>query len=248
MKQIAEIYKQDWRNLFKVPVAIFLIVALIVLPSIYDWVNVAAVWDPYSNTSGIKIAVTSKDKGAEIEGKAINIGDDVIESLKSNTKLGWTFVDEETALEGVKHGDYYASLLIPEDFSQNITSILDGKIHRPEIKYTVNEKINAVAPKITEKGATSVTSQISENFMETLSTTVFTRLKELDEAFEAELPAIRRLRKASWSWRKAFLRSRRSRARCWSSRRSCLSSRRKARKSQGWKAVFPRWTAQERLC
>ncbi|MBJ6362703.1 YhgE/Pip family protein [Paenibacillus sp. GCM10012307] len=195
MKQIAEIYKQDWRNLFKVPVAIFLIVALIVLPSIYDWVNVAAVWDPYSNTSGIKIAVTSKDKGAEIEGESINIGKDVLESLKDNTKLGWTFVSEEQAREGVRHGDYYASLLIPEDFSQNITSILDGHIQRPEIIYTVNEKINAVAPKITEKGATSITAQISENFMETLSTTVFTRLKELDEAFEAELPAIRRVEK-----------------------------------------------------
>ncbi|MEK8212149.1 hypothetical protein NSQ75_08075 [Paenibacillus sp. FSL L8-0463] len=70
MAEIWWIYLNDWRNLFRIPVAVLLIAALIVLPSVYDWVNVAAVWDPYSNTSGIKIAVASLDKGAELQGKS----------------------------------------------------------------------------------------------------------------------------------------------------------------------------------
>lgn len=123
---ILNIYARDWRNIAKVPTGIFLMIALVLLPSVYDWVNLVAVWDPYSNTSGIRIAVTSQDEGASVQGRTIHVGAEVIESLKKNTKLGWTFVDEQEAERGVDEGDYYASLLIPRDFSAKLTSILSG--------------------------------------------------------------------------------------------------------------------------
>lgn len=195
MGGILRIYRNDWRNVFKVPVAVFLIAALVVLPSVYDWFNVAAVWDPYSNTSGIKIAVTSLDEGTTVKDKSFNIGNDVMESLRINKSLGWTFVDAEAAHNGVKRGDYYASIVIPADFSKRMTGILEGRIVKPEIEYTVNEKINAIAPKITDKGASSITTQISENFTETISETVFTALKQIDTKFQSELPIIRKVEK-----------------------------------------------------
>lgn len=193
MRGILQIYKSDWCNIFKIPVAVLLIAALAVLPSVYDWVNVASIWDPYSNTSGIKIAVTSLDEGAKVQDKDINIGSEVVESLHNNKSLGWTFVDEEAAHRGVKRGDYYASIVIPANFSRRMTGILEGNIVKPEIEYTVNQKINAIAPKITDKGATSITQQISENFTETISETVFTALSKIDEEFQSELPIIRKV-------------------------------------------------------
>lgn len=195
MGGILRIYRSDWRNLFRVPVAVLLVAALVVLPSVYDWVNVASVWDPYSNTSGIKIAVTSLDEGTKVQEKDFNIGNEVMESLRSNKNLGWTFVDAETAHNGVKRGDYYASIVIPANFSKRMTGILEGTIVKPEIEYTVNEKINAIAPKITDKGATSITTQISENFTETISETVFTVLSQIDKEFQSELPIIRKVEK-----------------------------------------------------
>ncbi|NEW08940.1 YhgE/Pip domain-containing protein [Paenibacillus sp. SYP-B3998] len=193
MKKIFSIYKTDLMNLWKVPTGLFLMIALAILPSVYAWINLEAMWDPYSNTSGIKIAVTSNDQGATVEDKAINIGNEVVDNLKNNHTLGWTFVDEKEALRGVEHGDYYASLIIPADFSKKITSIMDGTMEKPEILYTVNEKINAVAPKITSKGASNVTAQISENFIKTVSTSILTRMKELGIDFEKELPTIRNM-------------------------------------------------------
>lgn len=193
MREILRIYKNDWRNLFKIPVAVLLVAALAVLPSVYDWVNVAAVWDPYSNTSGIKIAVTSLDEGATVQEKSINIGNEVMENLRNNKSLGWTFVDADTAHNGVKRGEYYASIVIPANFSQHMTGILEGRLEKPEIEYSVNEKINAIAPKITNKGASSITTQISESFTETISETVFTALSQIDEKFQNELPIIRRV-------------------------------------------------------
>jgi putative membrane protein len=193
LRKIWQIYLTDWKNVFKVSTGTLLVIGIILLPSVYAWVNLKAMWDPYANTSGIKIAVTSQDQGAEVNGKKINIGDEVIHSLENNKKLGWTFVNEAEARKGVLNGDYYASLLIPKDFSEKITSVLTENPQKPEIDYAVNEKINAVAPKITSSGATSLTNQISQNFIETASQAVLTKLKEAGVKLEEELPTIRNI-------------------------------------------------------
>jgi len=193
MRNIWHIYKTDWLHILKVPTGIFLIVAIILLPGVYDWVNVKSVWDPYSNTQGIKIAVTSEDQGASVAGQTLNIGDELISSLKQNKKLGWVFVDEKKASHGVQTGEYYASLLIPQDFSTKITSIVDGKLERPEVIYTVNEKVNAIAPKITGSGVSAITTQINENFTEAVSEAVLTKLKEAGVQINEQLPTLRKM-------------------------------------------------------
>ncbi|SQC72347.1 YhgE/Pip N-terminal domain [Listeria fleischmannii subsp. fleischmannii] len=66
MKKIVDIFILDWRRLFQAPLALLLVIALIILPSLYAWFNIEALWDPYSNTSGIKVAVAIDDKGAEV--------------------------------------------------------------------------------------------------------------------------------------------------------------------------------------
>ncbi|MDR9747118.1 YhgE/Pip domain-containing protein [Paenibacillus taichungensis] len=193
MRHIWQVYKTDWLHILKVPTGIFLIVAIILLPGVYDWVNVKSVWDPYSNTQGIKIAVTTEDKGATVAGTNVNIGDELVSSLKQNEKLGWTFVDQAEADRGVQTGEYYASLLIPGDFSTKITGIVDGKLERPEVIYTVNEKVNAIAPKITGSGVSAITTQINENFTEAVSQAVLTKLKEAGVEINAQLPTLRKM-------------------------------------------------------
>lgn len=193
MRHIWHVYKTDWLHILKVPTGIFLIVAIILLPGVYDWVNVKSVWDPYSNTQGIKIAVTTEDKGATVAGTSVNIGDELVSSLKQNEKLGWTFVNQTEAERGVQTGEYYASLLVPEDFSSKITGIVDGKLERPEVIYTVNEKVNAIAPKITGSGVSAITTQINENFTEAVSQAVLTKLKEAGVEINAQLPTLRKM-------------------------------------------------------
>lgn len=193
MRHIWHVYKTDWLHILKVPTGIFLIVAIILLPGVYDWVNVKSVWDPYSNTQGIKIAVTTEDEGATVAGTNVNIGDELVSSLKHNEKLGWTFVDRAEASRGVQTGEYYASLLIPGDFSSKITGIVDGKLERPEVIYTVNEKVNAIAPKITGSGVSAITTQINENFTEAVSEAVLTKLKEAGVEINAQLPTLRKM-------------------------------------------------------
>ncbi|NOU94680.1 YhgE/Pip domain-containing protein [Paenibacillus sp. LMG 31456] len=193
MRSIWRFYKTDWLNIFKVPTGIFLIVAIILLPCLYDWVNISSVWDPYANTSGVKVAVTSEDQGVKVVDKDINIGSDLLKSLESNKKLGWTFVSKEEAEKGVDRGIYYASILIPSDFSSKITGIITGNLDKPEVIYTVNEKVNAVAPKVTSSGVSAITKQINESFTQAVSEALLTKLAEIGIQIEEQLPTIRKV-------------------------------------------------------
>lgn len=197
MKSIFRIYATDWRNIFKVPIALFLIVGLMMLPSLYAWFNLKASWDPYGDTSGIAIAVTNEDEGTVINNKEIqteiHIGDEVVQNLKANKKLGWKFVSREEAERGVNHGDYYASLLIPKDFSAKLATIIEENPQSPEIRYSVNEKINAIAPKITATGATSIVGEVNKNFVKTVSEAMFTEFNKAGLELEKELPTIRHI-------------------------------------------------------
>lgn len=178
--------------------ALFLIIGLMILPSLYAWFNLKAGWDPYGNTSKIPIAVTNLDKGATIHKnkitKTIHVGDEMVDQLKKNHSLGWTFVSQKEAERGVKHGDYYASILIPKDFSKNISSIIAKSPTHPKIVYTVNEKVNAIAPKITTTGASTITENLNETIVRTASEALFTEFNKVGIELERELPTLRRLK------------------------------------------------------
>ncbi|MEI2314459.1 YhgE/Pip domain-containing protein [Bacillus paramobilis] len=194
MKQIWRIYKTDLRNVAKHWAAIVIVLGLMILPSLYAWFNIKASWDPYGNTKEVPIAVSNQDAGSNLRGKDINIGDEIVDSLKKNKKLGWKFVDEKQAIYGVERGDYYASITIPKDFSEKIATVLDENPQKPELDYYVNEKVNAIAPKITAKGASGITEEISKNFVKTANGEIFKVFNDLGIDLETNLPSIEKVK------------------------------------------------------
>lgn len=170
-KNIFKIYIEDLKSIFKNYAALIVILALCVLPSLYAWFNIKASWDPYSQeaTSQIKIGVVNNDEGTTLNGEQINIGDQVIDELKKNDLMGWQFVSEEEAEKALDEGAYYATLTIPGSFSKDITSLVTSDVHKGEMIYRVNEKINAIAPKLTSKGATGVQESVNETVIKTVS-------------------------------------------------------------------------------
>lgn len=153
-------------------IAVVIILGLSILPSLYAWFNIFSNWDPYgpSSTGNIKVAVVSDDAGAEISGLEINIGATVVEALQANNTIGWVFTDNsDETIEGVKAGDYYAALVIPETFSEDMVSFLTGDLEHPQIIYYENGKKNAIAPKITQKAQKTVRQQVNATFISTLA-------------------------------------------------------------------------------
>ncbi|MBJ8007073.1 MULTISPECIES: YhgE/Pip domain-containing protein [Bacillus] len=194
MKQIWRIYKTDLRNVAKHWAAIVIVLGLMILPSLYAWFNIKASWDPYGNTKGIQIAVSNQDVGSNLRGKDINIGKEIVDSLKKDKNFGWKFVDEKQAIYGVERGDYSASITIPKDFSEKIATVLNENPQKPEIDYYVNEKVNAIAPKITAKGASGLTEEVSKNFVKTANGEIFKIFNDLGIDLETNLPSIEKVK------------------------------------------------------
>ncbi|MGN1383471.1 MAG: YhgE/Pip family protein [Eubacterium sp.] len=180
---IWKIFFRDLKRLGSNFIALVVIIGVCLIPALYAWFNIAANMDPYSNTRNIKIAVVNLDQGGSFNASAfsstaenqqtnIALGSMVVNNLKKNVQLGWQFVGSRQAMRGVRSGKYYAAIVIPSNFSASILSILNGKIHRPQIIYYSNEKENAVAPKVTDTGASTIQLKINQTFVSVVSDTI----------------------------------------------------------------------------
>lgn len=187
MKNIWKIFQRDMMRIRKNVIALVVIVGISVVPCLYAWFNIAASWDPYSNTGNLKVAVASVDEGYEgsLIPLEINIGDQVLSALRENTQMEWVFTTKDKAAAGVKSGKYYAAIVIPKDFSNKMMSVFSENVEKPEITYYSNAKENAIAPKVTDKGASAVQRQVNQVFIETISDTTLTVLQAVSNMTEA---------------------------------------------------------------
>lgn len=172
MRNVWKVFVRDMRRVLAVPFAMILLIASCVIPGLYSWLNVAANLDPYARTGNVPIAVANNDRGTSVNGMTMNFGKQTVAELKNNHDLGWQFMSESSAIEGVESGDYYAAIIIPKDFSADMTSVLQGTITRPQLEFYVNEKVNSLSPRVAQSGAQSLEKQINESFVRTVSATV----------------------------------------------------------------------------
>ncbi len=175
MKNIFRIFRADMKGLLKNFLALVIAVGLCALPALYAWFNIYANWDPYANTGNIRIAVASLDKGwTNKDGDKLNMGQNVIDNLKESDSIGWVFLDtEKEALDGVYSGDYYAAVVIDEDFTYSMYNAIADNFTNPKITYYENQKKNAVASKITDTAVSTLQTSINEQFIKAVTETVF---------------------------------------------------------------------------
>lgn len=180
LKNVFKIYCADIRKISKSVVAIIICLGLCLLPSLYAWVNILACWDPYSNTGDIKVGIVNEDEGASIMDMRVEIGAELTAELKDNKKLGWTFFDTaEEGIEQCKKGNVYATIIVPKDFSQKLLTLADKNPEKPKLQYYSNEKINAIAPKMTDSGANTLQKTITAEFSKTVVEKIFDVLNPL---------------------------------------------------------------------
>lgn len=191
MQNILAIFKYDLKTLSKHFFALVVALAICLLPSLYAWMNIYSNWDPYGNTGNISIALASMDKGyVTEEGEAINKGEEVLDNLREATSINWVFLDDETeAVNGVYSGEYYAAVVIDEDFSYNMFNMLSDWTGKPSITYYENAKKNAVATKITDTAAESVKTSINEAYLQVVVNTIMESANRIAEDIESDDPS-----------------------------------------------------------
>lgn len=190
MKNSWVIFKTDIQNISRNWVAAILIGGLVFLPSLYAWLNIYASWDPYAKTDQIPVAIVNEDTGAIVRGEQLNVGNQLVDTLKDNRDMNWSFTSRKSAMEQVKYGDFFAVIIIPNNFSEKLASVVSDNPQKADIEYYVNEKINSIAPKITEKGATVIVQKVSSQFISSVNGVIFDLFNDLGIAIERDLPDI----------------------------------------------------------
>lgn len=191
MKASWNIFINDIRNIRTNWAAAVVIAGLVILPSLYAWLNIKASWDPYAQTDQIPIGIVNEDKGSIVRDQEIHVGDEIIDTLQENKSMDWRFVNREMAMDKLEYGDYYAVLVIPENFSERLGTVIGDHPGKASVEYYVNEKINAIAPKITEKGASVIVEQVTSQFISTVNGIIFEIFNELGIELKENLPDIK---------------------------------------------------------
>lgn len=181
MRNILRIFTGDVRHLLTNVIGAIVVVGFILVPSLYAWFATAGFWDPYSNTKNIQVAVANLDEGyqSDLVPVKINAGDNVVSALHENDNFDWVFVDEQQAIEGIESGQYYASIIIPKTFSADLMTVFSDDITHSSIIYYTNEKENAIAPRVTDAGASAIQVQIDETFTETVTSVALSTASNL---------------------------------------------------------------------
>lgn len=183
MKHILHIFRKDVTGLSRNLFALVIAGGLCIIPSLYAWFNIYSNWDPYANTSSLKVAVVSEDSGFSSKGSdPVNMGNQVVEQLHDNTGVGWVFPqDTDAALEGVYDGSYYAAIIIGDDFSRSLFDFLDNGMKHPSVTYYENSKKNAVATKITDTASSTLQQTINTEFINVAAQTALSGLESITQ-------------------------------------------------------------------
>ena len=181
MKAIIRLFAGDVRRLTSNIVSIIIVIGLTVIPGLFTWFNIAASWDPFSNMKNLKFAVASTDEGyrSDLLPVKITVGDQVLNALRANSELDWTFTNEHDAIEGTQSGKYYAAIVIPKTFSKTMLTFFSSNASNVKIRYYTNEKTNALTPNLTNQGASQVSTQINQMFVTTLTSTALSLASQL---------------------------------------------------------------------
>lgn len=184
MKNTFKIFFSDIKSLSRHFFAVLVVIAIMIIPALYAWVNIYANSDPYGNTGNISVAVASDDQGYEGQ----NMGESVLEGLKDNKSINWVFTGStDKAIKGVESGKYYAAIVIGENFSRNMYDLKSALTDdESTVTYYKNAKTNAIAVKITDTAAETVQNNVKVQYLKVLFQTVFTKGQELGEDIDEE--------------------------------------------------------------
>ncbi|MGN0291483.1 MAG: YhgE/Pip domain-containing protein, partial [Lachnospiraceae bacterium] len=175
--------KNEWKKLFQSKFMVVVMIAVMLIPTIYTAIFVGSMWDPYGNTENLPVAVVNKDKAVTYNEKELNVGEDLVENLEENNSLGFHFVDEDEAAEGLAKGDYYMVITIPEDFSKNVTTLTEDKTKKMQLYYETNPGQNYIASKMSETAIKEIQANIREKITTQYTETMFEQLGTIGDGF-----------------------------------------------------------------
>ncbi|WP_423218099.1 YhgE/Pip family protein [Streptococcus equinus] len=175
---------EELKALIKNPKLWVTMIGVALVPALYNLSFIGSMWDPYGSLDNLPVAVVNEDKTATLNDKKLTIGDDMVDSMSKNKALDYHFVSQKKADKGLKDGDYYMVITLPEDLSEKASSLLTDKPKKLNIKYQTTAGRSVVASKMSESAMTKLKDTVSENITKTYTKAVFKSMTSLQDGLK----------------------------------------------------------------
>ncbi|MEK3887513.1 YhgE/Pip domain-containing protein [Bacillus sp. FSL K6-3431] len=181
MKQT--LFSAEWKKIFKNKKLLIPLIAVMLVPILYSGMFLWAFWDPYDRLADMPVAVINNDKGAEFEGEQLDLGNDLVNKLKENDQFTFDVVSEKQGYKDLEQQKYYLLIEIPNNFSENATTLLNEEPQKLELKYIPNESFNFLSAQIGETAVDQIKSAVAKEVTATYAETMFDKVKEMADGF-----------------------------------------------------------------
>jgi YhgE/Pip N-terminal domain/YhgE/Pip C-terminal domain len=158
-------------------------IVLLFIPLLYTGMFLAGYWDPYGHMDKLPVAIVNEDKGAAAAGKELHLGQDMVDNMKSTHALDYHFVERDQAEKGLYNGDYYLTIVIPDNFSQSVTTLTEDNPQPADLIYMTNPGNNYVSGQIGSNVLKELTNKVSQNIVKSYTQTVYGKMQQMADGF-----------------------------------------------------------------
>ena len=176
--------RAEWRHLCKNKILLLSMAVISFIPIMYSGFFLGSIWDPYGQVKNLPVAFVNEDKGAQLNGQVLNIGQSVEQKLKNNHDLGWEFVNKQQADDGVNSGHFYAVVTVPTDFSAKAASITTAQPQQAVIRYTTTPAKNYIGSLVSNQAAEKVKTSVAEQITQAYAKGVLENIGKLGDGLE----------------------------------------------------------------
>lgn len=175
--------KAEWLKILKTRKMLVSIIAVLFIPVMYAGMFLWAFWDPYAGMSNLPVAIVNDDKGAEMDGVKLDLGDTLVDKLVDSKQFDFIEVSKEEAEKGLNGRDYYMILEIPTNFSEHATTLLDDKPSKLVMNYIPNEGLNFLGAQIGETAMDRIRAEVNTQVSATYAEKLFDSIATLGDGF-----------------------------------------------------------------
>lgn len=180
----ANMVRAEWQHLCNNKILLLSMAVISFIPIMYSGFFLGSIWDPYGQVKNLPVAFVNEDKGAQLNGQTVNIGQSVEQKLKDNHDLGWEFVDKQQADDGVNSGHFYAVVTVPTDFSAKAASITAAQPQQAVIRYTTTPAKNYIGSLVSNQAAEKVKTSVAEQITQAYAKGVLENVGKLGSGLE----------------------------------------------------------------
>lgn len=153
------------------------LIPAVLLIAIFNFIQ----YEQNAATKNIPVAVVNNDQSATNNGQKINMGQQVVNTLKKDHQVKWEFVSSAAAKKQLADGDAYLEIELPKDFSKNATTALAKHPKVSLIKLYQSKKNNFLSTMVTNTVADTVQAQVKTKVQKVYSESLLSGIKKLGD-------------------------------------------------------------------